>query len=124
MGKLLKRLTRGPEAGSGWPLIQGGCSVEYENWWFLFEIVKKMNFGKVMAAWKMKWLGHTSMVGAIPVWPPPYWYCGGHTGSKINQYGPAGSASRPGEYKVSTCALICGGKKVMKFHFVEIKSSY
>ena len=50
--------------------------------------------------------GHTGMAPTIPVaknhqtsqfepvWPPPYWYGGGHTGSKISRYGPAGSASR------------------------------
>ena len=51
------------------------------------------------SAWKMKWLGHTGMLGAIPVklldrygphhtgmvptlpvWPPAYWYGEGQTG--------------------------------------------
>jgi hypothetical protein len=55
---------------------------------FCLKLLKKMNFGKVMAAWKMKWLGHTGMVGAIPVWPPPYWLQKITKPLSLNQYGP------------------------------------
>jgi hypothetical protein len=41
-----------------------------------------------LSAWKMKWLGHTGMLGAIPVWPTPYRLQRTTKPLSLNRYGP------------------------------------
>jgi hypothetical protein len=71
----------------------------------VFKFLFKVALGKIkmfLTAWKMKWLGYTSMVGAIPVWPnEPVWW--GHTGmvptilvwSPTYRYGPQHTGMAP-----------------------------